>query len=53
VQPFASNSEFDSGGTTANVYWEGPVKVTGDLQGEGFLELSGYDRLSAKKARGK
>lgn len=53
VQPFASNSEFDSGGTTGNVYWEGPVKVTGDLQGEGFLELSGYDRLSAKKARGK
>lgn len=53
VKPFLPNSEFDSGGTTANVYWEGPVKVTGSLDGQGFLELSGYDRLSAKQAKGK
>ncbi|MDM0037826.1 lipocalin family protein [Variovorax sp. J22G21] len=47
VKPFYADSEFDSSTTTANVYWEGPVKVTGATTGEGFLELSGYDRLSA------
>jgi predicted secreted hydrolase len=53
VKPFVADSEFDSGGTTGNVYWEGPVKVTGTLDGQGFLELSGYDRLSAKQSKGK
>ncbi len=50
VKPFQPDSEFDSTGTTANIYWEGPVKVSGVLTGEGFLELSGYDRLGAKQA---
>ena len=45
VEPFVSNAEFDAGITSANVYWEGAVKVTGALEGRGFLELSGYERL--------
>lgn len=50
IKPFQPDSEFDSSATTANIYWEGPVKVSGVLTGEGFLELSGYDRLGAKQA---
>jgi len=50
VKPFFTDGEFDSSVTTANFYWEGPVKVTGATTGEGFLELSGYDRLSAAAA---
>jgi predicted secreted hydrolase len=53
VRPFVPDSEFDSGVTSGNVYWEGAVKATGNVAGEGFLELSGYDRLSAKQAKGK
>jgi len=53
VKPFVADSEFDSSGTSANVYWEGAVKATGSIEGQGFLELSGYDRLSAKQAKGK
>lgn len=53
VKPFLPDSEFDSGATSANVYWEGPVKVTGSANGEGFLELSGYDRLKAGKSNRK
>lgn len=45
IKPFHPDGEFDSSQTTANVYWEGPVKVTGSSNGEGFLELSGYDRV--------
>lgn len=47
VKPFFADSEFDSRATTSNIYWEGPVKVTGSSEGQGFLELSGYDRLQA------
>jgi predicted secreted hydrolase len=50
IKPFFADSEFDSRETTANIYWEGPVKVTGSATGEGFLELSGYDRLAASQA---
>jgi predicted secreted hydrolase len=51
VRPLAIASEFDSSATTANIYWEGPVQVSGHAQGEGFLELNGYDRLdTAQKA---
>lgn len=45
VKPHVPDGEFDSSRTTANVYWEGPVKVSGSSTGEGFLELSGYDRV--------
>ncbi|MBN8748367.1 Hydroxyneurosporene synthase (CrtC) [Xylophilus ampelinus] len=51
VEPFVSNAEFDAGITSANVYWEGAVKVTGALEGRGFLELSGYERLKDLPAR--
>jgi predicted secreted hydrolase len=50
IKPFFADGEFDSRATTANIYWEGPVKVTGSATGEGFLELSGYDRLAATQA---
>jgi predicted secreted hydrolase len=53
IKPFVADSEFDSGATTGNVYWEGPVKVSGSREGQGFLELSGYDRLSARQSRSK
>ncbi|RZL90531.1 MAG: carotenoid 1,2-hydratase, partial [Variovorax sp.] len=45
VKPYFSDGEFDASSTTANVYWEGAVKVTGSSEGEGFLELSGHERL--------
>ncbi|CAN7707121.1 hypothetical protein LJR084_006015 [Variovorax sp. LjRoot84] len=48
IKPFFADSEFDSQKTTANIYWEGPVQVTGSSTGEGFLELSGYDRLKIR-----
>ena len=47
VEPFFDNSEFDASASSANIYWEGPVKVSGSAQGEGFMELSGYERLRA------
>ncbi|WP_213955828.1 lipocalin family protein [Variovorax sp. dw_954] len=51
IKPFVENSEFDAHQTTANIYWEGPVKVTGSFEGQGFMELSGYDRLSTAPGR--
>lgn len=45
VKPFFPDAEFDSSETSSNIYWEGAVKATGSTSGEGFLELSGYDRL--------
>ena len=45
VLPFVDDSEFDASASSANIYWEGPVKVSGVAQGEGFMELSGYERL--------
>lgn len=47
VQPFFDNSEFDASATSGNIYWEGAVRVSGGAQGEGFMELSGYERLRA------
>ena len=46
VKAFYPDGEFDSRQTTANVYWEGPVRVSGSAEGQGFLEMSGYDRLA-------
>lgn len=42
VEPVVKASEFDARTTTFNVYWEGPVKITGTRTGVGFVELSGY-----------
>jgi len=52
VRPMRPDSEFDASGTSGNVYWEGPVQVVdaqGGAAGEGFLELSGYDRMAARR----
>ncbi|RYF30813.1 MAG: hypothetical protein EOO26_14440 [Comamonadaceae bacterium] len=50
VKPFIADSEFDSRETTRNIYWEGAVRVAGSQAGEGFVELSGYERLKAPAA---
>lgn len=50
VKALHADSEFDSSSTSANIYWEGAVKVSGNAAGEGFLELSGYDRLRTRPA---
>ncbi|HSV61460.1 MAG TPA: lipocalin family protein [Variovorax sp.] len=51
VRPYFDDSEFDASASSANIYWEGPVKVEGAAQGEGFMELSGYERLKPPAAR--
>lgn len=53
VKPFIVDSEFDSRETTRNIYWEGAVKVAGTQAGQGFVELSGYERLKSPPAPGK
>ncbi|MBS0452396.1 MAG: hypothetical protein JSS14_13895 [Proteobacteria bacterium] len=53
VQPFFDDAEFDASTTSANIYWEGPIKVSGSTQGEGFMELSGYERLKPAPAASK
>lgn len=53
VKPFIADSEFDSRETTRNIYWEGAVKVAGSQAGQGFVELSGYERLKAPAAAAK
>lgn len=53
VKPLVADEEFDARETTSNIYWEGPVKVTGSAEGQGFLELSGYDRLSTARSNRK
>jgi predicted secreted hydrolase len=45
VTPVQVDSEFDARETTFNVYWEGAVRVSGAVQGKGFVEMSGYDHV--------
>jgi len=42
VEAIVADAEFDARATTTNIYWEGPVKVSGDRQGRGYVELTGY-----------
>jgi predicted secreted hydrolase len=42
VVPLAQDCEIDARGSTGNVYWEGPVQVTGSSGGTGYGELTGY-----------
>ncbi len=42
VVPMAQDCEIDARGSTGNVYWEGPVQVTGSSGGTGYGELTGY-----------
>lgn len=34
--------EFDARASVGTIYWEGPVGVTGSVEGSGYLELTGY-----------
>jgi predicted secreted hydrolase len=42
LAPIISDSEFDGRITSYMVYWEGPVKIKGSHQGDGYIEMSGY-----------
>ncbi|MBU1440270.1 MAG: hypothetical protein KKC79_20755 [Gammaproteobacteria bacterium] len=50
VKALLPDGEFDSRETSGNTYWEGAVQARGRIDGEGFMELSGYDRLAAAQA---
>jgi len=47
IDALHDDSEFDAAASSANIYWEGPVRVGGAQAGDGFLELSGYEALKA------
>ena len=51
VRPVQADSEFDARQTTFNVYWEGAVRVSGAVQGKGFVEMSGYDHVPSLQPR--
>jgi predicted secreted hydrolase len=53
IKPYVAESEFDASASSSNIYWEGPVKITGGATGQGFMELSGYDRLAAVQGKAK
>lgn len=42
LTPIVQNAEFDATKTTFNRYWEGPVTVSGNASGIGFVEMVGY-----------
>jgi predicted secreted hydrolase len=42
VRPEVADAEIDARASTATVYWEGPVAVTGTVAGQGYVELTGY-----------
>lgn len=43
VNAFLPACEVDARHSTGLAYWEGPVRVTGAAQGEGYGEFTGYD----------
>ncbi|MBK1674083.1 hypothetical protein CKO35_12365 [Ectothiorhodospira shaposhnikovii] len=45
VEPLRQNSEFDGRESIFMIYWEGGVRVSGILEGVGFVEMSGYDGI--------
>lgn len=47
LTPLEWDSEFAARTTTFNTYWEGAVRVSGARGGQGFVELSGYERIKA------
>jgi predicted secreted hydrolase len=49
LKPVSRNSQFDARATTLNVYWEGPVMVVGSPDGKGFVEMSGYEPVTAAR----
>ncbi|MEJ2668058.1 MAG: lipocalin-like domain-containing protein [Deinococcales bacterium] len=44
VTPVMKDQEMDTRSTTHTVYWEGDVRLTGSNSGEGYVELTNYDR---------
>jgi len=49
IEPVLADQEMNTPGSTGVNYWEGLVKATGtnegkDVSGEGYVELTGYDR---------
>ncbi len=42
VRAALPDAELRTGGSTGVVYWEGPVRVSGDRRGRGYAELTGY-----------
>lgn len=42
VKPLLENQEFVSIRSTLNYYWEGAVRIEGDIAGKGYLEMTGY-----------
>lgn len=45
VSPVHRASEFDGRKSTYNLYWEGPVRVSGTHKGKGFLEIKSVDNV--------
>lgn len=42
AEPLLPNAEMNTGISTGTVYWEGPVRLSGSVTGEGYAELTGY-----------
>lgn len=42
VTPLLADQEFNSRGTTGNIYWEGLCKVEGVVTGRAYVEMTGY-----------
>lgn len=42
LTPVTQAAEFDARRSTGNLYWEGPVTVSGSHGGRGFVEMAGY-----------
>lgn len=42
IEPMAADCELDGRASTGTIYWEGPVRVSGSVAGEGYAELTGY-----------
>jgi predicted secreted hydrolase len=42
VEARLGNCEFDARASVGLIYWEGPVSLSGSVEGSGYLELTGY-----------
>jgi predicted secreted hydrolase len=49
VQPQLPDAELDATRSTGTVYWEGPVRVSGATNGEGYAELTGHATSLARR----
>jgi predicted secreted hydrolase len=44
LTPLLKDQELRTKGSTGVTYWEGAVSVSGSAKGEGYVEMTGYDR---------